>query len=154
MISPPVISDCPSYQKPENGEGRRQPRPEAAFVGPSNAVTARLIVAVRIGGVRHVPFHSWLASSVDKQIAGCPECSCARAMYACSMGYRFVIACFPYARPSDGARRFLGHEGLLQSKEIAIVEQPDRSRPEARWLARPISLGKAIGQVCWQGRLR
>jgi hypothetical protein len=71
VISPPVISDSPSYQKPENGEGRRQPRPEAAFVGPSNAVTARLIVAVRIGGVRHVPFHSgWPVVLISKLPAG------------------------------------------------------------------------------------
>jgi hypothetical protein len=55
MINLPVISDSPAYQKPENGEGRRQPPPEAGFVGSSGAVTARLIVAARIGvtGVRH-----------------------------------------------------------------------------------------------------
>src|SRR5215475_11673400 len=37
---------------------RRQPRPEAVLVGPSGAVTARLIVAIRIliSGGRHVPF--------------------------------------------------------------------------------------------------
>jgi hypothetical protein len=76
-------------------------------------------------------------------------------MTACSMGYRLchrlLLLRAAVRRRTDGARRFLGHEGLLQSKEIAIVEQPDRSRPEPRWLARSISLGKAIGQVCWQG---
>jgi hypothetical protein len=55
MIGPPVISNCPAYHNPENGEGRCQPRPEAGFVGSSGAVTAGLIVAPRIGvtGVRH-----------------------------------------------------------------------------------------------------
>ena len=78
MIGPPVISDSPSYQKSENGEGRRQPRPEADFV--AGAVTARLIVAVRIGvtGVRHVPFR-FLVSQLDKQIDNFSECSCAPA---------------------------------------------------------------------------
>jgi hypothetical protein len=55
MISPPVISEKPPYQKPESGEGRRQPRPEPGSVRSLDAVAARLIVAVRIGvaGVRH-----------------------------------------------------------------------------------------------------
>jgi hypothetical protein len=59
MINPPVISDSAPYQKSKNGEGRRQPPPEAGFVGPSGAVTARLIVAVRIGvaGVGHDSVH-------------------------------------------------------------------------------------------------
>ena len=52
IINPPVKSDKPSYQKPEN-ERSRQPRPE-----PLDVVTERLIVAVRIPveGVGHVPF--------------------------------------------------------------------------------------------------
>jgi hypothetical protein len=55
MINPPIISDGPPYQKPKNGEGRRQPPPEVGFVGSSGAVAARLIIAVRISltGVRH-----------------------------------------------------------------------------------------------------
>jgi hypothetical protein len=56
MINPPIISDSTPYQKPESGEGRRQPWPE--HVGPLDAGTTRLIVAVWIcvAGVRHVPF--------------------------------------------------------------------------------------------------
>jgi hypothetical protein len=54
MINPPIISNIPPYQKPEGGESRRQPWPEADFVGPSGAVTARLIV--RVVRVRHVRF--------------------------------------------------------------------------------------------------
>jgi hypothetical protein len=78
MINAPVISDSPPDQKPESGEGHSQPRPEADFVGPSGAVAARLIVAgIGLAGVRHVPFHLRLANGADKQIVGCPECSCA-----------------------------------------------------------------------------
>jgi hypothetical protein len=52
LINPRVISDGPPYQKPKGGEGRGQPRPEANFVGPSGAGTARLIVTGRIGVAR------------------------------------------------------------------------------------------------------
>ena len=55
------------------------------------------------------------------------ECSCARAMSARSMGYRLCHRLPPLRAAvrcrTDGARRFL-HEDLLQSTEIAIVEQP------------------------------
>ena len=36
----PVVSDSPPYQKPESGEGRRQPRPEPGSVRPLDAETA------------------------------------------------------------------------------------------------------------------
>jgi hypothetical protein len=51
MLDAPVISEKATYQEPESGEGRRQPRPE----GSSDAETARLIAAVRIAvaGIRH-----------------------------------------------------------------------------------------------------
>jgi hypothetical protein len=56
MITP-IIPDKSAYQKPEGSEGRRQPRPEPGLVGPSNAGTTRLIVALWvIAGVGHVPF--------------------------------------------------------------------------------------------------
>jgi hypothetical protein len=80
----------------------------------------------RWGYTCSIPF--WLASGVDKQIAGCLECSCARAMSARSMGDRLCHRLPPLRavvrHRTDGARRFLGHEGLLQSTEIAILEQP------------------------------
>lgn len=62
----PVISDSPSYYKPESREGCRQPRPE-----PLGIVTARLIVAVRVAVARvgHVPFPFLVGS--DGQIADC-----------------------------------------------------------------------------------
>jgi hypothetical protein len=43
----PIISDSPSYQKPESGKGRRQPRPEAGLVVATRAVR------VDIAGIRH-----------------------------------------------------------------------------------------------------
>lgn len=51
MLSAPVISDSAPYQKPKNGEGRRQPGP-VALVACSAAV--RAAVRVGVAGVRHV----------------------------------------------------------------------------------------------------
>jgi hypothetical protein len=68
MISPPVISDSPTYQKPENGEGRHQPRPEAGLV---NVVTART-VRVGVAGVRHDSvLFSLTMASVGNSLAAC-----------------------------------------------------------------------------------
>jgi hypothetical protein len=67
----PVISDCQAHQGSENGEGRRQPRPESGFVRASEARTARLIVPV----VRHVPLRSQLTNGIAKKIADRAECS-------------------------------------------------------------------------------
>jgi hypothetical protein len=76
MRGSPVISDNPSYYKPESCEGCCQPRP--GLVGPSAAVTTRVIAAVRIAvaEVRHrFRFSSRFTSGVGKKIANCLECS-------------------------------------------------------------------------------
>jgi hypothetical protein len=57
-MSPPVISDCASYQKPESGEGRRKPRPEPGLVG---VVTARAVrIGVAGGQTWSIPILGWL----------------------------------------------------------------------------------------------
>ncbi len=57
MIGPPVISYNQSHEKPESGEGGGYPRPELpGSIRPLNAETTRLIVAIGVAGIRHVPF--------------------------------------------------------------------------------------------------
>jgi len=74
MLNAPIVSEQTTYQKPESGEGRRQPWPDAGLVGPS----ARGVAAVRLGvaGIGHLRFTSLGTTDADKQIANRPECSC------------------------------------------------------------------------------
>jgi hypothetical protein len=48
VLNTPIISEKATYQKPESGEGRRQPRPEPG----SDTVIARLIAA-GVAWIRH-----------------------------------------------------------------------------------------------------
>jgi hypothetical protein len=71
----------------------------------------------------------WLASGVAKQIAGCTECSCARATSARSI--RWVsplssVADLTCGRPTPHrrCRRFLDEKHPLEPPDVAIVEQP------------------------------
>jgi hypothetical protein len=74
MLNAPIVSEQATYQKPESGEGRCQPWPDAGLVGPS----ARGVAAIRIGvaGIRHLPFTSLGTTDDDKQIVNRPEGSC------------------------------------------------------------------------------
>jgi hypothetical protein len=60
LIPAPIISDSSPYQKPESGEGRRQPRPESGSVKALDAVTARLIVPAAGIIITHVAFPLWV----------------------------------------------------------------------------------------------